>query len=165
MDKKEIPNSTNVPLVESSIETTRKPYNFESMFKKAAYKIDYVPMDSRERTSRWGGRRSNGVIDRDFTLDEIDCIIRSGEISAIRELSRYYYRTNARYRGSIDFLAALPLYDTIVTPVYESGKGSKTQIIKAFYNACAFVEALDVKNTLSRITREWLKSGIYYGII
>ena len=52
-----------------------------------------------------------------------------------------------------------------MTPIYESGKGSKTQITKAFYNACGFVEALDVKNTLSRITREWLKSGIYYGIL
>ena len=139
--------------------------DFATMFKNAQYKINYVPMDSRERTSRWGGRRYNGVMDRDFTLEEIESIIRSGEISAIRELSRYYYRTNGRYRNNIDFLAALPLYDTIVTPVYESGKGSKTQIIKAFYNACAFVENLDVKNTLARITREWLKSGVYYGIL
>ena len=122
-------------------------------------------MDSRERTSRWGGHRFNGVVERDFTLEEIELIIRSGEISAIRELSRYYYRTNGRYRNTIDFLAALPLYDTMVTPIYESGKGSKAQIIKAFYNACAFVENLDVKNTLTRITREWLKSGVYYGIL
>ena len=134
------------------------------MFKKAQYKIDYVPIDTRERTSRWGGHRLNSVR-KDFTLEEIEDIIRSGEISAIRELSRYFYRTNARYRNNIDFLAALPFYDTIVTPVYETGKGSKTQMIKAFYNACEFVEALDVKNTLARITREWLKSGIYYGIL
>ena len=134
------------------------------MFKKPQFRINYVPMDSRERTSRWGGHRQNSVY-RDFTLEEIEDIIRSGEISAIRELSRYYYRTNGRYRNSIDFLASLPLYDTVVTPIYEVGKGSKTQIIKAFYNACAFVEALDVKNTLTRITREWLKSGIYYGIL
>ena len=139
--------------------------DFATMFKDASYKINYIPMDSRERTSRWGGRRSNSVIDRDFTLEEIEAIIRSGEISAIRELSRYYYRTNARYRNNVDFLAAFPLYDTIVTPVYESGKGSKTQITKAFYSACSFIEALDVKNTLSRITREWLKAGVYYGIL
>ena len=139
--------------------------NFAALFSKPSFKIDYIPMDSRERTSRWGGHRYNGVVERDFTEEEIDLIIRSGEISAIRELSRYYYRTNSRYRQTLDFLAALPLYDTIVTPVYESGKGSKTQIIKAFYNACTFVENLDVKNTLGRITREWLKSGVYYGIL
>ena len=139
--------------------------DFQNMFKKAQFRINYVPMDSRERTSRWGGSRMNGVSNRDFTVEEIETIIRSGEISAIRELSRYFYRTNGRYRNNIDFLAALPLYDTIVTPVYESGKGSKTQITKAFYNACTFVEALDVKNTLTRITREWLKSGVYFGIL
>jgi len=53
----------------------------------------------------------------------------------------------------------------MVTPVFESGKGSKTQIIKAFYNACDFVEKLDIKNTFMRITREWIKSGIYNGIL
>jgi len=122
-------------------------------------------MDSRERTSRWGGHRTNGVINKEFSIEEIESLICNGELSSIRELSRYYYRTNGRYRNTIDLLAALPLYNTVVTPIYESGKGSKTQIIKAFYKACEFVEALDIKNTLTRITREWLKSGVYYGIL
>ena len=139
--------------------------DFSTMFKNAQYKVDYVPIDSRERISRWGGHRLNSVSYRDFTVEEIEDIIRSGEISAIRELSRYYYRTNGRYRNVINFLANLFLYDTLVTPIYESGKGSKAQIIKAFYNACSFVEALNVKVTLARITTEWLKSGIYYGIL
>jgi hypothetical protein len=64
-------------------------------------------------------------MNRDFTLEEIEEIIRSGEISAIRELSRYFYRTNGRYRNNINFLANLFLYDTLVTPIYEIGKGSK----------------------------------------
>ena len=139
--------------------------NFNAMFSKPSFKINYIPMDSRERTSRWGGHRYHGVVERDFTLEEIELIIRAGEISAIRELSRYYYRTNGRYRNTIDFLAALSLYDTMVTPIYETGKGSQAQIIKAFYSACTFIENLDVKNTLTRITREWLKSGVYYGIL
>ena len=139
--------------------------DFESMFKNAQYKINYVPIDSRERISRWGGHRLNSVRYREFEIEEIEEIIRSGDISAIRELSRYYYRTNGRYRNVINFLANLFLYDTIVTPIYEPGKGSKAQITKAFYNACSFVDALDVKVTLARITCEWLKSGIFYGIL
>ena len=100
--------------------------DFAMMFKNASYQINYVPIDSRERLSRWGGHRSNSVRARDFTVEEIEEIIRSGEISAIRELSRYYYRTNGRYRNNIDFLAKLFLYETLVTPIYENGKGSKT---------------------------------------
>lgn len=139
--------------------------DFKAMFAKPQFRINYIPIDSRERISRWGGHRANSVINRDFTVEEIEEIIRSGELSAIRELSRYFYRTNGRYRNNINFLANLFLYDTLVTPIYETGKGSKTQIIKAFYNACGFVEALNIKSTLARITREWLKSGIYYGIL
>ena len=139
--------------------------DFKTMFAKPQFRINYVPIDSRERISRWGGYRANSVGYRDFTIEEIEEIIRSGEISAIRELSRYYYRTNGRYRNNINFLANLFLYDTLVTPIYEIGKGSKAQIIKAFYNAGSFIEALDVKSTLARITREWLKTGIYYGVL
>lgn len=139
--------------------------DFATMFAKPQFRIDYVPIDSRERISRWGSNRTNGVGGRDFDIEEINNIIRSGEISAIRKLSRYYYRTNGRYRNSIDFLASLFLYDTLVTPIYEVGKGSKAQMIKAFYSACGFVEALNVKSTLARITREWLKSGVYFGVL
>ena len=139
--------------------------DFKAMFAKPQFRINYVPIDSRERISRWGSHRTNSVRTRDFEVNEIEEIIRSGDIAAIRELSRYFYRTNGRYRNNINFLATLFLYETLVTPIYESGKGSKAQIIKAFYNACSFVEALDVKSTLTRITREWLKSGVYYGIL
>jgi hypothetical protein len=115
--------------------------------------------------SRWGYRSSDPVSYRDFELDEIERIIREGDLEELRELSRYYYRTNGEYRNNIDFLARLFLYDTMVIPVFEEGKGSKTQILKAFYNACRFVDALDLPNTLMRITTEWLKTGIYNGIL
>ena len=139
--------------------------DFQTMYAKPAFRINYVPIDSRERISRWGNHRLNSVRYRDFTIEEIEENICSGDLTAIRELSRYYYRTNGRYRNVVNFLATLFLYDTLVTPIYEIGKGSKAQITKAFYNACSFVEALDVKVTLARITREWLKSGIYYGVL
>jgi hypothetical protein len=113
---------------------------------------------------RWGYRTGDPVSE-DFTLEEILEIIRSGEPEALRELSRYFYRTNSMYRNNIDFLARLFLYETVIIPVYPEGKGSKAQITKAFYNACAFIEHLDVPSTFCRITTEWLKNGVYYGIL
>ena len=113
--------------------------------------------------SYWGFRNGFAVKD-DFSLKEIYDIIRSGELEAARKLSLYFYRTNGEYKNNIDFLATLPLYDTIVIPVI-SGKGSKTQIVKEFESACKFVENLDVPNTFTHITKEWLKTGIYFGIL
>lgn len=115
--------------------------------------------------NRWGSYRVNSVRNRDFTIEEIEEIICSGSLEEIRELSRYYYRTNSLYRMNIDVLASMPLYYTMVTPIFESGKGSQTQITKAFYNACTFVEKLDLRNTLLRVTKEWLKTGVYFGIL
>lgn len=114
--------------------------------------------------SRWGYSDQNPVGD-DFTLEEIKDIIRSGDLVALRQLSSYFYRVSSNYRQNIDFLANLPLYDTVVIPVYPEGKGSKAQIINAFFNACDFVDKLDLPNTLSRITKEWLKTGVYNGLI
>jgi len=122
-------------------------------------------MNSRERASRWGGMMNNSVSRGDFTVEEIESIIRSGDLNALRELSRYFYRTSSRYRSNIDFLASLFLYDTFITPIYDAKKESSRQVLKSFANACEFVEALDAKNTFTRITREWLKTGIYYGIL
>ena len=124
-----------------------------------------VPIDSY-RVSRYGANsRVNSVGQHDFSLEEIEQIIRSGDLDSLRQLSRYYYRTNSEYRENIDYLATLPYYDTIVTPIFEEGKGSKAQIIKAFYNACAFVDDLDIRNTLTRITKAWLINGMYNGIL
>ena len=136
--------------------------NFDK-FKVAITRAKRTPTNERAY-SRWGYRNNAPVAD-DFTLDEILQIIRSGDTEALRELSRYYYRTNSNYRNNIDFLAHLFLYEHAVIPVYEEGKGSQTQIIKAFYNACEFVDKLDIVNTLGRITTEWLLNGVFYGIL
>lgn len=113
--------------------------------------------------NRWS-RSNKSVTSRDFTLEEIEEIIRSGDLNAYRNLSLYYYRTNGRYRNNVDVLAALPLYDTIVIPVLGK-KGSSTQIINEFDRACSFVENLDVPNTFMHITKEWIKTGVYNGIL
>lgn len=123
-----------------------------------------APLAADAYFRKYGSYQGSPVAD-DFTLDEILTIIRSGSLQQLRQLSRYYYRINSNYRNNIDFLAHLPLYDSVVIPLFEQDKGSKTQIIKAFYNACSFVDNMDLPNTLARITTQWLITGIYNGII
>lgn len=128
-----------------------------------ANKLGFISSRDIGGGGRWGKR--NDPVFADFTLEQIQQIICNGDLKECRELSRYFYRTNSTYRNNIDFLASLPLYDTVVIPIFQEGKGSKTQIIKAFYNACKFVDALDIPNTFSRISKEWIKTGIYTGIL
>lgn len=142
----------------------RERYDFSNFKAQVARSRIRVPIEDKYY-SRWGFRHRDPVSQTDFSLEQIEDIIRSGDLEELRELSRYYYRTNGEYRNNIDFLARLFLYDTMVIPIFEEGKGSKTQILKTFYRACRFIDNLDLPNTLIRITTLWLINGIYYGIL
>ena len=146
------------------MEEKKPKYNFTDFKRRISREHRPFSPLNIDSYRRWG-YNSTRVASDDFTLEEIQTIIRSGDIEAARELSLYYYRTNSTYRNNIDFLAALPQYDTVVIPVSEHEHGSKTQIIKSFDNACAFIENLDIPNTFNHITKEWLKTGVFYGIL
>ena len=146
-----------------TLDNTKKKRDFSKFKLQVARNTSRAPI-SDGAYYRWGYRSSRSSVREDFTLEEINAIIRSGELEAYRELSNYYYRTNGDYRNNIDFLAVLPLYDTVVIPVL-TDKGSQAQILKDFDKACSFVEKLDVPNTFTHITKEWLKTGIYNGIL
>jgi len=138
------------------LETTLKD------FTQFRLKVKRAPINDRAY-NRYGYR--NGYpVSEDFSLEQINNIIRNGDLEALRRLSLYYYRVNGDYRNNVDFLSVLPLYETVVVPVMDGG-GSQAQIIKSFDNACEFVEQLDVPNTFTHITREWVKIGIYFGIL
>lgn len=146
-----------------TLDNTKKKHDFSKFKLQVARNASRAPITDGAYF-RWGYRNNRNSVREDFTLEEINAIIRSGELEAYRELSNYYYRINGDYRNNIDFLAVLPLYDTVVIPVLTS-KGSQAQILKDFDKACAFVEKLDVPNTFTHITKEWLKTGIYNGIL
>lgn len=144
--------------------TEKEKRNFEN-FKLQVKRLSQARAPLNTRAYRRWGYSNVDPVARDFTIEEIRDIIRSGDLASLRELSRYAYRVYSTYRNNIDFLSNLPLYDTMVIPLFQEGKGSKTQITKFFYNACDFVDKLDVPNTFSHITREWLKIGVYNGIL
>ena len=135
--------------------------NFVSQMRKN--RKPRVPIN--ERAYYRGYRSSDPVRSTDFTIEEIEEIIRSGDIESARELSRYFYRTNGEYHNNIDFLAYLPTYDYAIVPVYQDEKMSKEPLLSSFRKACKFIESLDIPTTFSRISVEWIKTGVYYGIL
>lgn len=113
--------------------------------------------------SRYNVRRNNPVY-HDYSYEDIVDLINSGDVDALRELSRYYYRTSGVYRNSIELRANMSLYDTVIVPLATSWK-SKDKIRKAFDAACGFVDKLNVPVNFARITRELLLTGAYNGIL
>ena len=58
-----------------------------------------IPRDERVYRSRW--YRNREMVRRDFTLAEINDIIRSGDPQTMRDLSRYYFRISGIYRNTV----------------------------------------------------------------
>jgi len=146
------------------VDTPKPKYdftNFVSQMRKN--RKPRVPIN--ERAYYRGYRSSDPVRSTDFTIEEIEEIIRSGDIESARELSRYFYRTNGEYHNNIDFLTYLPTYDYAIVPVYQDEKMSKEPLLSSFRKACKFIESLDIPTTFSRISVEWIKTGVYYGIL
>ena len=53
-----------------------------------------APLTNRVYSNRMGYRMTEPVAS-EFTLEEIQEIIRTGDLATLRELSRYFYRTNS----------------------------------------------------------------------
>lgn len=142
----------------------RSKYDFTKL-KKEIDRLVRAPIYGNSYYTISRNYRPDNKVAEDFTIEEIEAIIRSGDLEKARQLSRFFYRTNSEYRNNIDFLASLPLYETVVVPISTMEKGSKAQILKAFDSACNFIEKLDVPNTFNHITKEWIKTGVYNGIL
>ena len=120
---------------------------------------------SNDSYLRLGFRRNNPVRQA-FSLQEIVDIIQNGDPQSLRELSRFYYRTNGIYRNNIDLLAALLKYDTITTPIFDINKKvAQAKLIENFYKACQFVDDLNIPINFCRISQEMLATGVYHGIL
>lgn len=119
----------------------------------------------RSNSSRWSALYDNSV-GESFSFDEIVSIIRHGNPNELRRLSKYYYRTNGNYRNNINFLASLPRYDTVISPIYDLNKKKNNEkIVSLFYKANSFVDDLNVPVTFTHVSQELLINGVYYGIM
>ena len=114
---------------------------------------------------RYSGRVSNSVKEY-VDLEMIQTIIQEGDPAQLREVSRYYARTNGIYKNTILLLANLLCYDTVVSPVFDiNKKHSQERILSAYNRAVKFIDDLNVPVNFSRITYELLTAGVYYGIL
>lgn len=144
------------------MENEQKKRNFTE-FKR---RIDSVGIPTGGSSyNRWS--MASNAVANNFTLESIMEIIHSGDIPAMRELSRYYMRTSGIYRNAILLMANMPRYDTVVTPIFSTNnkKLNMEQLLKKFDAACALVDNLNARVTFAEISASALVSGIYYGIL
>lgn len=142
----------------------RQLHEFSEFKKRVARRSSRTP--TTENAYRSYNYSSREPIKSCYSLKEIQDIIRGGAVSDMRSLSRYFYRVSGIYQGVVNLMANLPLYQTMVTPIFDSAKKTnKEKMLATFTKSCRFVENLNIPVTFANISLELLISGIYFGIL
>lgn len=103
---------------------------------------------------------------KDYTIEEVHDIIKSGNLLAQRDLSRNYFNANGMYKQVIMHFGTLLKNIGILIPNPTFGKSLQDKpIAKRYYNAVDFVERMKLQEVLTHVSLRVLIDGRYYGAI
>lgn len=108
-------------------------------------------------------RRSSRTTE--YTNEEIDKILNSSSLASQQQLSRYYYEKDGFYAQIINYYATLLSYSGLLIPIPSFGKQLSNKQKKKYGEALAFLENLNIKELLTKITCKVLVDGSYCGLI
>lgn len=103
---------------------------------------------------------------KQYSLEEIEKIIESGDIRAQRALSMHMFERNGFYRRILVHYATILAYQGLLVPNPILGqKLSENHIKKKYVAALDYIEKLKLPTLLTRISLKVLTEGSYYGLI
>lgn len=128
----------------------------------------------KENIARLGTRPSaysrfpmrNSSVRKEYTLIDIKGILSRGDPFEIRQLSRHFYRYSGVYSRAVEYFATLLAYRTVMVPKFDTSRPpKKAPLLRSYYKACDFIDAIKVPTTFSDVTRSILIEGVFFGIL
>ena len=145
-----------------NIETQEKLHNFDLTTFSKAYK-DMVASGEKSYNSsfqQWANQIP------DYSIQEINKIIESGNLEAQRTLSRTFFNKDGYYQQLVLYYSTLPKYAGILIPNPTLGKKlSSPHIQKKYYQALEYVDKMNIQSLCVEWAQKILVEGCYYGII
>ena len=103
---------------------------------------------------------------RQYSLEDVEQIIESGDINAQRALSRHFLAKNGFYKQTILYYATLLKYVGILIPHPNAGNSLSTPHVEKRYNrALEFIESASLPTLFTRISQKALTDGCYFGVL
>lgn len=133
-----------------------------ALFKQAIEKMVATSADAYKSSYAWGGKTNNTKV-REYTEEEIEMIIASGDINSMRELSRSYYYSSGYYRRIVLYYAYLLTYSYIVIPHFR--KKVNNQSKNNYLLALDFCDSIHLKTFSQHVAMRTLVDGCYYGLL
>ncbi len=100
---------------------------------------------------------------RKFTKEDVVRAMNDFDVRALREISKYFYKTSGIYKNLCLYMAHLYKYDWFVTPICYDNTIKDTKIVEGWYKSCVYLENSDLKLNFGRIANIVLRDGVYYG--
>ena len=85
------------------------------------------------------------------------------DISTLREISEYFYRSNGIYKAVCNYYAYLYRYDWWIVPEINSDKVSEEKILATFGKILSYLDSSSVKAKCGEIALKVIRQGAYYG--
>ena len=134
--------------------------NFLTNFQKSSKQMIAI----NDRAYDWRDYYSRREV-RNYTIDEIERIIKNGSIDEKRKLSQSFYITSGHYKQIIVHYASLLKYVGMLNLNLNSGSYADKNVKKRYNEALDFVELMNLPVFLTKCAEKALLNGAYYGII
>lgn len=97
-------------------------------------------------------------------IAKIERAILDKDYDFLRESSRYFYEASGIYQRLVRYLSTMLTYDWMATPYTQPGSTpNKNTLLKDYHAILGFMDSLNLKGTLGKITLDTVLDGVYYG--
>ena len=136
-----------------------------TVFTNAYKDMIAVNEQSYQTSFAWGRSKIRERV-KEYTPEEVERVIESGNIDAQIRLSRNYYSLDGFYKRILLHYATILKYTGLLIPNPSFGKDLSEQYIqKKYWGAMDFLDSNDIPSLCEHITFRALRDGCYYGIL
>ena len=92
-------------------------------------------------------------------------VIDNGDLSAMREISNFFFRASGIYSRLCRYMAFFYRYDWYVTPFVNNESVKEEKILDGFHKSLTILDKFKVKKVLGEIALKVIRNGCYYGYL
>jgi uncharacterized membrane protein len=85
------------------------------------------------------------------------------DIDTLREISRYFYRTNGIYQKVVNYFATMYRFDWYMVPEIFSDNVNEDKVTKDFVKALDYFDNSNLKKTCGELALKVIRDGVCYG--
>lgn len=132
------------------------------LFKKM--KSAMISTNDNAYSNKYATRRRE--TNRDYTVEEIQNILRNGSLDEQVALSNSYFNKDGIYRRTVIHYATIFKYCGMTIPVLGYGKSIEDEnLYKRYFNAVAFSENIGIPELCTQFALKGLINGTYFGVV